>query len=159
MVAHNVMAVDPQRPRPVHLSVSASPGKVLCERKGMSSGLQTWNCSTWPTDGHESCQGCRTGSLSRLSHVRNYRPHLHATPCFHLSDPVDLVVTTVPFSRRSFALGALSIPRHRHIDVVVALSNASGSEVRDIVQSMGKKCAYCVKSFEAARFDLSHCNV
>ena len=95
------MALDPQRPRPIHLSVNASPGLTdLCERNGLPSGLQNMKLLKWPTDGHESCLGCRTGSLSRLSHVRKYRLHLYATPCFHLLIG-DLVVTTVPCSRRS----------------------------------------------------------
>ena len=46
VVAHNLLAFDPQRPWPLHLSVSASPGPTdLCERNGSLSGLRNENCA------------------------------------------------------------------------------------------------------------------
>ena len=39
-VAHSLVALDPQRPRPIHLFVSASPGPTdFCERERSLSGL------------------------------------------------------------------------------------------------------------------------
>ena len=100
VIAHSLMALDPQRPRPIHFSVRASPGPTdLCERNGLSGGLKKWNCSMWPTDGHDACQSCRTGSL--LGHVRK-SPSSTCTPLLvSISLIGDLFVTTVPCSRWS----------------------------------------------------------
>ena len=133
------MALDPQRPRLIHLFVSASLGpNNFCEREGSLSELGN--------EGLLKVAHKWTRILSRLSyrfseqtcHVRKL-PSSTCTPLpVFISLIGDLVVTTVPCSRRSLASSALQYLGTDIVDVVVALSNASGSEVWDIVQSMGK---------------------